>query len=104
MDEEFYRRQRELMARVVAESDAVIATAAVPGKKAPVLVTAEMVAKWPGFGDCRSGRRAGGNCELTRPDQQVVEHGVTIFGPINVPAGAPQHASQMYARTSPLSC
>ena len=99
MDEEFYRRQRELMARVVAESDVVIATAAVPGKKSPVLVTAEMVAKMaPGSVIVDLAAERGGNCELTRADQQVVEHGVTIFGPTNAPAGAPQHASQMYAK------
>jgi NAD(P) transhydrogenase subunit alpha len=99
MDEEFYRRQRELMARVVAESDVVITTAAVPGKKSPILVTAEMVAKMP----CGSvivdlAAERGGNCELTKAGQSVVENGVTILGPLNLPAEAPQHSSQMYAK------
>jgi NAD(P) transhydrogenase subunit alpha len=99
MDEEFYRRQRELMARVVGESDVVITTAAVPGKKSPILVTADMVAKMsPGSVIVDLAAERGGNCELTKADQDVVEHGVTIFGPTNAPAGAPQHASQMYAK------
>jgi H+-translocating NAD(P) transhydrogenase subunit alpha len=99
MDDDFYRRQRELMGRVVAESDAVITTAAVPGKKSPILVTAEMVAKMAlGSVIVDLAAERGGNCELTKPDQTVVEHGVTILGPTNLPAEAPQHASQMYAK------
>jgi NAD(P) transhydrogenase subunit alpha len=98
-DEDFYRRQREMMARVVAASDAVITTAQVPGKTAPVLVTAEMVAGMaPGsvIVDIAAGQ--GGNCELTKPDQTVTSHGVTVLGPTNLPATVPYHASQMYAR------
>ncbi len=99
MDEEFYRKQRELMTKVVAENDAVITTAAVPGKKSPVLVTAEMVAKMaPGSVIVDLAAERGGNCELTKADQRVVEHGVTILGPTNLPAEAPYHASQMYAK------
>ena len=99
MDEEFYRKQRELMTKVVAENDAVITTAAVPGKKSPVLVTAEMVAKMaPGSVIVDLAAERGGNCELTKADQTVVEHGVTILGPTNLPAEAPYHASQMYAK------
>jgi H+-translocating NAD(P) transhydrogenase subunit alpha len=99
MDEEFYRRQRELMARVVADSDVVIATAAVPGKKSPVLVTAEMVAKMAaGAVIVDLAAERGGNCELTKPDQTVDVGGVTILGPTNLPSEAPQHASQMYAK------
>ena len=99
MDEEFYRRQRELMARVVAESDVVITTAAVPGKKSPILVTAEMVAKMAaGSVIVDLAAERGGNCELTKAGQKVVEHGVTILGPTNPPAEVPQHASQMYAK------
>jgi NAD(P) transhydrogenase subunit alpha len=99
MDEDFYRRQRDMMARVIAESDVVIATASVPGKRAPILITKEMVqgmrlgsvivdlaAEW------------GGNCELTRPGETVEVNGVTIIGPINLPSTIPFHASQMYAR------
>jgi H+-translocating NAD(P) transhydrogenase subunit alpha len=99
MDEDFYRRQRELMARVVADSDVVITTAAVPGKKSPILVTAEMVAKMArGSVIVDLAAERGGNCELTKPDQTVVTHEVTILGPTNLPAEVPQHASQMYAK------
>jgi H+-translocating NAD(P) transhydrogenase subunit alpha len=99
MDEEFYRRQRELMARVVGQSDVVITTAAVPGKKSPILITAEMVAGMvPGSVIVDLAAERGGNCELTKADQKVVDHEVTILGPTNLPADAPQHASQMYAK------
>lgn len=99
MDEDFYRRQRELMHHVVAESDVVITTAAVPGKRAPVLVTEAMVAAMaPGSVIVDLAAERGGNCELTQPDQRVVCHGVTILGPTNLPAEVPYHASQMYAR------
>ena len=105
MDEEFYRRQRELMLKVVAENDVVITTAAVPGKKAPTLVTAEMVAAMaPGSVVVNVAAERGGNCELTRPGETVVEHGVTILGPANLPSDAPYHASQMFSKnitTSP---
>ncbi|HXA43313.1 MAG TPA: Re/Si-specific NAD(P)(+) transhydrogenase subunit alpha [Candidatus Solibacter sp.] len=98
-DEEFYRRQREMMARVVAASDAVITTAQVPGKKAPVLVTAEMVKGMsPGSVIVDIAAEQGGNCELTKPDETVVQDGVTILGPTNLPATVPTHASQMYAK------
>ena len=99
MDEEFYRKQRELMARVLAESDVVITTAAVPGKKSPVLITADMVSKMPpGSVIVDLAAERGGNCELTQPDKTVVEHGVTILGPTNLPAEVPFHASQLYAK------
>jgi NAD(P) transhydrogenase subunit alpha len=99
MDEEFYRKQRELMARVVAQSDVVITTAAVPGKKAPVLVTAAMVEGMaPGSVVVDLAAERGGNCELTKPGQDVVHQGVTILGPTNLPAAIPYHASQMYAK------
>ena len=98
-EESFYRRQRELMARVVAESDVVITTAAVPGKKAPVLVTEDMVTQMaPGSVIVDLGIERGGNCELTEPDRVVHKHGVTIIGPTNLPASVPYHASQMYAK------
>ena len=98
-DEAFYRRQRELMARVVAESDVVITTAVVPGKKAPVLITAEMFRGMaPGSVIVDLAAERSGNCELTRPDETVVEHGVTIIGPVNLASTVPYHASQMYAR------
>ena len=99
MGEEFYRKQRELMTKVVADSDVVITTAAMPGKKSPVLVTAEMVAKMaPGSVIVDLAAERGGNCELTKADQRVVEHGVTILGPTNLPSEAAYHASQMYAK------
>ncbi|MCZ6811572.1 MAG: NAD(P)(+) transhydrogenase (Re/Si-specific) subunit alpha, partial [Planctomycetota bacterium] len=99
MDDEFYRKQRELMTEAVAHSDVVITTAAVPGKKSPVLVTGEMVAGMaPGSVVVDLAAAYGGNCELTRADETVVKHGVTILGPTNLPATVPYHASQMYAK------
>ncbi len=99
MDEEFYRQQREMMKRVVAENDVVITTAAIPGKKAPTLVTAEMVAGMaPGSVLVDLAAERGGNCELTRPGETVVSGGVTILGPANLPADIPNHASQMFAK------
>ena len=96
MDEDFYRRQRELMASVVAQSDIVITTAAIPGRPSPLLVTAEAVKGMsPGGVIVDLAAERGGNCELSRPDERVVEHGVTILGPTNLPAEVPQHASQM---------
>lgn len=98
-DEAFYRRQRELMARVVAESDVVITTAVVPGRKAPVLITAEMVRGMvPGSVIVDLAAERGGNCELTRAEETVVEHGVTIIGAVNLASTVPYHASQMYAK------
>lgn len=99
MDEEFYRRQRELLSQVVAESDIVITTAAVPGKKAPMLVTAEMARKMPkGSILVDLAAEQGGNCELTKPNETVVEGGVRIIGCVNMPSTVPGHASQLYAR------
>jgi H+-translocating NAD(P) transhydrogenase subunit alpha len=99
MDEDFYRRQRETMTRVVAESDVVITTALIPGQAAPVLVTAEMVAGMsPGSVIVDLAAERGGNCELTRPGETVIEHGVTIIGQTDTPSTVAYHASQMYAR------
>ncbi len=98
MDEEFYRKQRELMTRVVAENDVVITTAAVPGKKAPVLITRKMVEGMaPGSVVVDIAER-GGNCDATKPDETVMVGGVSVLGPTNLPAEAPFHASQMYAK------
>jgi NAD(P) transhydrogenase subunit alpha len=98
-DESFYRRQRELLARSVAASDVVISTAAVPGRKAPVLVPADAVAGMAaGSVIVDLAAERGGNCELTQPDAAVTAHGVTILGPTNLPATVPYHASQMYAK------
>jgi NAD(P) transhydrogenase subunit alpha len=97
--EDFYRRQRELLGRVVAESDVVITAAVIPGQKSPVLVTREMVARMaPGSVLVDLASERGGNCELTRPGEVVIEHGVSIIGWINLASRVPYHASQMYAR------
>jgi NAD(P) transhydrogenase subunit alpha len=98
-DENFYARQRELLTRVVAESDVVITAAVIPGKKSPVLITADMVKGMaPGAVIVDLASERGGNCELTRTGETVVEHGVTIIGAINLASSVPYHASQMYAR------
>jgi NAD(P) transhydrogenase subunit alpha len=98
-DEDFYRRQRELLAKVIAESDVVITAAVVPGKKSPVLVTKEMVAGMaPGSVVVDLAAERGGNCELTKPGEVAVVNGVTIIGYFNFASTVPYHASQMYAR------
>jgi NAD(P) transhydrogenase subunit alpha len=98
-DETFYKRQRELLGKVVAESDVVISAAVIPGKKPPILVTKEMVASMaPGSVIVDLAGERGGNCELTRPGEIVVAHGVTIIGWFNLASTVPYHASQMYAR------
>ena len=98
-DETFYERQRELLGRIVAESDVVITAAVIPGKKPPILVTKKMVASMaPGSVIIDLAGERGGNCELTRPGEIVVEHGVTIIGWFNLASTVPYHASQMYAR------
>jgi len=98
-DETFYKRQRELLGKIVVESDVVISAAVIPGKKPPILVTKEMVASMaPGSVIVDLAGERGGNCELTRPGEIVVEHGVTIIGWFNLASTVPYHASQMYAR------
>jgi H+-translocating NAD(P) transhydrogenase subunit alpha len=98
MDEDFYRRQRAALTDVIREQDVLITTAAVPGKKAPILVTAEMAsAMAPGSVIVDIAAERGGNCELTRPGETIVHRGISILGPLNVPSDAPYHASQMYA-------
>ncbi len=99
-DESFYQRQRGLIAAAVRESDVVITTAVVPGKKAPLLVTADTVAGMkPGSVIVDLASERGGNCELTRAGETIVAHGVTIVGTVNLASTVPWHASQMYART-----
>jgi NAD(P) transhydrogenase subunit alpha len=99
MGEDFYRRQRELLAIVLAEQHVVITTAAVPGKKAPILITRDMVNHMaPGSIIVDIAAERGGNCELTEPGQVVQERGVRILGPLNLPSTIPYHASQMYAK------
>ncbi len=99
MGEEVLRKQREMMFKVVADSDVVITTAAIPGRKAPVLVTADMVKGMkPGSVIIDLAAERGGNCELTRAGEIVDEGGVKIIGPVNLPATVPFHASQMYSK------
>ena len=98
-DEDFYRRQRELLGKVVQESDVVITAAVIPGKKSPVLVTEDMVKSMaPGSVILDLAAERGGNCEITERGKTVIKHGVTIIGAINLATGVPYHASQMYAR------
>ncbi len=99
MGEEFLQKQREMMKRVMAENDVVITTAAVPGKKAPVLVTADMVRGMkPGSVIVDLAAERGGNCELTKAGETVIENDVKILGPANLPSDVPYHASQMYSK------
>jgi NAD(P) transhydrogenase subunit alpha len=99
MGEEFYRKQREALGNVLAGQDVVITTAAVPGRKAPVLITRDMAARMPpGSLIVDIAAERGGNCELTRAGEVVEERGVRIFGPVNLPSEIPYHASQMYAK------
>jgi NAD(P) transhydrogenase subunit alpha len=98
-DETFYARQRELLTRVVAESDVVITAAVIPGKKSPVLITSDMVKGMaPGSVIVDLASERGGNCELTRTGETVRQYGVTIIGAINLASSVPYHSSQMYAR------
>jgi len=99
MGEEFYARQRELLGKVVADSDVVVCTALIPGQKAPVLVTSEMVARMrPGSVIVDMAAERGGNCEGSVADDTVIRDGVTILGPTNLPAEVPFHTSQLYAK------
>lgn len=99
MGEEFYKKQRELMAEVVSHSDVVVTTAAIPGKPSPLLITAEAVKGMaPGSVIVDLAAERGGNCELAKADETVVAHGVTILGPTNLTSTVPYHASQMYSK------
>ncbi len=99
MDEDFYKRQQELMGQVVADSDVVVTTAAIPGKKAPILVTAKMVEGMaPGSVIVDLAAERGGNCELTKAGETVSINGVQILGPQNLPSDVPYHASEMFAK------
>jgi NAD(P) transhydrogenase subunit alpha len=98
--EEFYQQQRQLLARCLAAADVVITTALVPGRRAPVLITEEMVRGMrPGSVIIDLAAEQGGNCALTEPGQEVSRRGVVIVGPVNLPSTVAYHASQMYART-----
>ena len=99
LSEEAQRREHELVRRHVGEANFVITTALIPGRAAPILITAEMVRDMrPGSVIVDLAAEAGGNCELTRPGADVVEHGVTIHGPLNLPSSMPVHASAMYSK------
>jgi len=99
MSEDFYRRQRQALAAVLAEQHVVITTAAVPGRKAPILITAEMMdGMAPGSVIVDIAAERGGNCEVTVPGAVVERNGVSIHGPLNLPSTIPYHASQMYAK------
>lgn len=99
MDEKFYRKQRAALARVIEPMDVVISTAAIPGRKAPLLLTADAVrGMGPGSVIVDLAAETGGNCELTRAGETVVDHGVTILGPRNLAASVPYHASQMFSK------
>ncbi|MCA9048902.1 MAG: Re/Si-specific NAD(P)(+) transhydrogenase subunit alpha [Planctomycetaceae bacterium] len=99
MDEDFYRRQREAMKKVIATCDVVITTAAIPGKKAPILVTTEMIeAMAPGSVVVDLAAERGGNCEPTKSGETICHNGVTILGPCNVPSDVPVHASEMFSK------
>jgi len=97
--EDFYKRQQELMAERIKQSDVVITTAAVPGKKSPVLISEEVVASMrPGSVIVDIAADKGGNCAVTKPGEKIVHKGVIVIGPLNIPAQVPVHASQMYAK------
>jgi NAD(P) transhydrogenase subunit alpha len=99
MGDEFYRKQRELMANIVAENDVVITTAAIPGKPSPLLVTGDAVNRMPpGSVIVDLAAERGGNCELSKPDQRVVHQDVIVLGPTNLPAEVPFHASQLFSK------
>ncbi len=99
LGEEFYQKQRELMASVVAENDVVITTAAIPGKQSPLLITADAVhGMLPGSVIVDLAAERGGNCALSHADKRIVDGGVVILGPTNLPSGVSFHASQMFSK------
>jgi NAD(P) transhydrogenase subunit alpha len=99
ISEDSKKRTQELVAEHVKNSDVVITTAQVPGRKAPILVTEEMVkAMKPGSVIVDLAAEQGGNCACTAPGKDIVWNGVTIIGPINLPSSMPVHASQLYAK------
>jgi NAD(P) transhydrogenase subunit alpha len=98
--EEFYQKQQEMMSKYVAAADVVIPTALVPGQRAPILITEEMVRGMrPGSVILDLAAEQGGNCALTEPGQEIVRHGVIIIAPMNLPSTVPFQGSEMYART-----
>jgi NAD(P) transhydrogenase subunit alpha len=99
LSEETHRKELAFLAGAVKDADIVIATAAIPGKKAPILITAAAVQGMkPGSVIVDLAAETGGNCELTEPGAEIVRNGVAILGPLNLPSTVPLHASQMYAK------
>ncbi len=99
LTDEEQQRQREALAQVIGGMDGVISTAAVPGRKAPLLIIEDAVRKMkPGSVIVDLAAETGGNCELTKAGETVIAHDVTIMGVTNLPATMPDHASQLYAR------
>jgi len=99
LSDEQVKMQQAQLADVIAECDVCITTAAIPGRPSPLLVTADAVERMrPGSVIVDLAAERGGNCELSQADQTVIEHGVTILAPTNLPSEVPQHASQMYAK------
>jgi NAD(P) transhydrogenase subunit alpha len=99
LSEEAHRRELELVAGRTREADVVITTALIPGKRAPVLITRDTVrAMRPGSVIVDLAGEQGGNCELSRPGETVVEHGITIHAPLDLVSSMPVHASQMLSR------
>ena len=99
LSEEHHKKEQELIAQRLQAADVAITTAAIPGRKAPLLITRAMVESMkPGSVIVDLAAETGGNCELTRPNETVEHHGVRIFGMVNVAALMPFHASQLYSR------
>src|SRR3989441_2995588 len=99
LSDETHRRELAFIAQHVKDADIVITTAAIPGMRAPILITAEAVRGMkPGSVIVDLAAETGGNCELTEPGSDVIRNGVVIIGPVNLPSTLPVHASQMYAR------
>ncbi len=97
--EEFLKKQKELTFKHVTEADIVITTALVPGKKAPILVTEEMVKNMkPGSVVLDMAVEFGGNCEVSEKDKTINKYGITIIGESNLPSQVPYHASEMYSK------
>lgn len=99
LSEEEKFQQAEKLAKAVAAADVVITTAAIPGKKAPVIITKEMVARMKyGAIIVDMAAESGGNCELTQPGEHIIANDVNIHGPLNLPSRMPTHASELYSR------
>ncbi len=99
LSEDTHRRELAFLAQQVKDADIVVTTAAIPGKRAPILITAEAVQGMkPGAVIVDLAAETGGNCEVTEPGSEVRRNGVVILGPLNLPSTLPLHASQMYAR------